>query len=974
MSWLRKKPRHYGGFFLCLLLLPFFTQAQEKCATPHFAAISRPADYKPQQFEDWLQQKIASRARRGSDNTTLTIPVVVHIIHHGEAIGNVTNIPTAQVLSQIETLNEDFSRQNPDQDETLDQFKAVAADTHIQFQLATQDPEGLPTNGITRTYSSQSTFGPDDILKLSNLSYWPSEDYLNIWVADLPGDLLGFAQLPTSNLDGLIGQTINPRTDGVIIDYQYFGTGYNADNFSKGRTATHEIGHFLGLRHIWGDGGCDDDDFCADTPDASSASLGCNLQKATCNSLDMVQNYMDYTDDKCMNLFTQDQRARMRAILENSPRRKSLLTSHGLLPAQSVSLDAGIVNVTHAGFSPCDSTLSLEVEVKNYGQDSIKSVALQLFKNGAAVDTFSYAPQLATLQSQVFYLPAQALDTNQWNAFALHILKANGQTDTLTRNNDWQDGYFHPGTTRTSLTVNFSNGLPADWGLENPDDSLSWAYNASVGALQYAMDNYPHKLGERDVLYAPPVLLQNYQNPHLQLTYAKEAGNPVDGLQIDYSKDCGQHWTTIYRTNGVAWTTAYATPDVFVPNSPLDWKTLDIPLGLLALGNQALFRVVGVNGEGGRCYLQSLAITEHNALQQDLALHLQNIYTPFIFDQQLKIPALIIQNTGINTFTGFHLEITDASGQTVMTQDSTFNFVTNQKISLPEKSIAWSAADATLKFSLSPLSGTDEDPSNNSLQLTYKTPTHQLISPFRTNTKALEQQGWYRFSGSGADDWITEDTLQYNFREVAKDQSISLFTTPMLDLSDFSQAGLALKVAYNLPYAYHDSLEIWAFSPDRTIRLARFGGADLETDSSNAQLVSPQLFKEIFNSLDVLAGEKQVAIGLHPVSGGGNRLFIQSLELFANDTRPPLLQPQQQWVVYPNPANELINLQIQLPNTTSGTLWITNSRGEKIWTSGPKELLNQWYTVPVQNWNEGLYLFFWQMGNKSGGSKFLIRH
>ncbi|HCW08707.1 MAG TPA: hypothetical protein DGG95_15215, partial [Cytophagales bacterium] len=250
----------------------------------------------------------------------------------GEPLGTGTNIPDDQILSQINVLNEDFNRLNADTINTPAEFKSRAGQMNIQFSLAQQDPNGNTSNGITRTLGTKTSWTINDNDELKSLSYWPAENYLNIWVCNLT-DYLGFTQLPISTLPGLENTSRNRLTDGTIIWYKAFGKGnFNLEpGYNLGRTTTHEAGHFFGLRHIWGDvNGCDGTDYIDDTPPQNGSTAGCPVHpQKECPSdnpvAKMFQNYLDYTDDACMNLFTRDQATRMEVVLENSPRRFSLL-------------------------------------------------------------------------------------------------------------------------------------------------------------------------------------------------------------------------------------------------------------------------------------------------------------------------------------------------------------------------------------------------------------------------------------------------------------------------------------------------------------------------------------------------------------------------------------------------------------------------------------------------------------------------
>ncbi len=251
----------------------------------------------------------------------ITIPVVVHVVYKQ----GFQNISDAQVLSQMTALNDDFRRTNGDAGNTPGQWTGIAADVEIDFCLASTDPDGNSTSGITRTHTNKQSFSyVTDFVKFTSQGghdAWPRENYLNIWVCNLAQNSgIGYAQFPGGPA----------ATDGIVIDYQAFGTvGTAQAPFHLGRTATHEVGHWINLFHIWGDGPCGLDDLVGDTPESDAPNYGCNQNHFSCSTLDMVQNYMDYSDDNCMNLFTDGQSTRMRAMFDAGAFRESLLNSNG---------------------------------------------------------------------------------------------------------------------------------------------------------------------------------------------------------------------------------------------------------------------------------------------------------------------------------------------------------------------------------------------------------------------------------------------------------------------------------------------------------------------------------------------------------------------------------------------------------------------------------------------------------------------
>ena len=242
-----------------------------------------------------------------------TIPIVVHVIHNTDA----ENITNDQITSQIDALNRDYRANNSDVANVPDVWKGLAQDPLIAFALATTDPDGNSTDGITRTKTDKTSFTQDDSVKSSatgGADSWPSDKYLNIWVCTLTNELLGYAQFPG----------MPPETDGVVILNTAFGTtGTASAPFDMGRTAVHEIGHWLDLRHIWGDtNNCSGTDFVDDTPNAQLPNIGKpTFPHITCSNDpngDMFMNYMDYVDDDTMVMFSSGQIARMHATLESS--------------------------------------------------------------------------------------------------------------------------------------------------------------------------------------------------------------------------------------------------------------------------------------------------------------------------------------------------------------------------------------------------------------------------------------------------------------------------------------------------------------------------------------------------------------------------------------------------------------------------------------------------------------------------------
>lgn len=324
------QPSKWLGIFLFLILpLSLFSQnnikntASQRCHTDEKMQMAMDADpsYKKALEEDLSKPMTSTPSTFGkSSSVVVTIPVHVIICHPpGQAIGTGVNFSLVHVESQITVLNEDFRRTNSDAGNTPSVFPA--ADVEIEFCLASVDPSGNATDGITRYGTNENLSSNENSIK--SATGWNRNNYLNIWVGPNLGGILGWAYLP--NTGGLPNATL----DGVVTASTTFGgPGYGTNvPYHLGRTTTHEVGHYLGLRHVWGNGGCASDDNIADTPIQSSQNFGCpNHPSPSCsNGGDMFMNYMDYVNDNCMNAFTTGQGNRMHDILNSS--RSSLLNS-----------------------------------------------------------------------------------------------------------------------------------------------------------------------------------------------------------------------------------------------------------------------------------------------------------------------------------------------------------------------------------------------------------------------------------------------------------------------------------------------------------------------------------------------------------------------------------------------------------------------------------------------------------------------
>jgi len=336
------------GLYTLLTLLigtSAFGQQYHRCMTPQ--AIEYQESLTPGYIKDVNTVFNNAKTYNEKANSIYTIPVVVHIVYNTPA----QNIDDSVVINQIQVLNDDYNRENADTVNMRPDFDIVAGSPKIKFKLAQIDELGNPTTGITRTSTATPSFGSltilggdfSDLEKIKSTADggqdpWDQSHYLNIWVGNMSVNflgqeitaLLGYAT-PPSNLPNWPPGSTAGMSDGVVIQYQAFG-GNNPNPLDPGsgpvdvlgRTCTHEVGHYLGLRHIWGDGDCTEEDGIDDTPNAADQSQqDCDPTKNTCvdniqgvDLPDMIENYMDYSSEACQNSFTEGQVSLMHGVLE----------------------------------------------------------------------------------------------------------------------------------------------------------------------------------------------------------------------------------------------------------------------------------------------------------------------------------------------------------------------------------------------------------------------------------------------------------------------------------------------------------------------------------------------------------------------------------------------------------------------------------------------------------------------------------
>lgn len=985
-------------FLRCIFLLAasfFYASAftQERCGTTQYESLLKELNPKKETtdtFEKWMLNKLGRSGKTPLSTqrtqATYSIPVVIHVIHNGEAVGTGINISDVQIASQIKVLNNDFNRLNADQSNTPTLFQSVASSFDVQFVLAKQDPNGLATNGIVRVKGSKSTWSAiNDNYALKSQSYWPAEQYLNIWVTSL-SDYLGYTQFPVSSLAGLENSSNDRLTDGIAINYREFGSSADgsfnlASRYDKGRTLTHEMGHFFGLRHIWGDlSACSGTDYVTDTPTQSTSTSGCPTHpQADCSAVKMFQNYLDYTDDQCMNLFTQGQVARMTTVIQNSPRRKELPTSIGLLDPVAVANDLGIKSIVAPGPTACSGNLIPSVLVRNYGNNSIANAQLQLMINNVTVETKNIVLSLLPDQEQTINFNAVSLSTYTSSKFDFKITFTNSVVDGNSANNLKTITTITPFVSIPPIIESFAT-LPTNWTINNPDGLTTWKLPPSVSPGIF-MDLYNYtEIGAIDQLVTPQLDLSAAPTATIifERAYAQYSGVTGEGLRLLASSACrfDNSPTILFNKVDAALATATARTYAFVPASS-DWVTEVISLNQF-IGQPLQLAFESTNADGNNLYLRNVRIIT-NTFTDVALLDLSSAY-PIVCAAEYT-PQLKIKNNGNLPITSFTVASTLNNIALPNKVFSGLSIAPNTEQIISLDGITLIKGTNQLSFSLvNPNGGADFNMQDNARSFTIAFSNAKDIIPLRENFDSNSQQNWTIVSQNPQPMWQSVSTnfnhsLFYNSFSNTTIGNEAWLVSPILDLSSISKAGVFFDVSYASRSTGSEVLQIRA-STDCGLHfndiLFNKTGNDLTTTADeNAWLPSLTAdWKKYFINLDSYTSQSSFRMAFVVTNNHGNNLYLDNIEFFADDNNSPVaaVAPYSVYGGILSPLTVTFNLDTRQPVS----LQVYNSVGQLIADNLLAETLNQTYTFDLGDRGKGIYIVRVQIGNQLSSKKVYV--
>lgn len=957
---------------LCVLTATV-SNAQVRCANTSTSKV----------FEQWMQQKITTLKKR--DNTgsrtsaVFQIPVVVHIIHNGEGVGVGPNISDAQVASQIRVLNEDYQRKNLDAVNTPAEFAGVAAGIDLQFVLAKQDPDGLPTTGITRTQAPRTSYNlPLDNVELKALNYWPAEDYLNIWVVNLGGTLLGYAQYPETTLQGA-DPPYDRLTDGVAIHYRAFGA--KADGafdlfakYDKGRTTTHEVGHFLSLLHIFGDGGnCFTTDFVNDTPIQKDETLICPSGPVDqCDHHAMFQNYLDFTDDACMNLFTAGQIERVTTVLQNSPRRASLLTSHGLNAPVQLTLDLEALDVASPLSVTCGQSVTPKVIVRNRGTTAVTTARVSFIVNGGTVETKDFNVNLMQLQTATLSFNPVNLAEPSTSNITFTIQQINGGADNDAANNSTTLAAQVLARINPPYIESF-NTIPSSWQIVNPDKSITWENRNApkTSTLNRAMYinlyDYENE-GAKDVLISP---FFNIPNTDALLkfdrAYAQFKNVTGESLRILVSTGCSTDLSQaveIYKKTGSDLATTNKQDVPFVPSGDSQWLADGVSLNAFQ-GKTVRFIFESTNNHGNNIYLDNVQVNTGDL--NDVKLTSVVSPGPVICNPR-PTPVISVQNLGTKIVNRLTIT-TEVNGSVSASQTkSGLNMTPGTLTTLTLEHIEFHQASNNVKITISnPDVVADDTPANNSVTLTRMYNTAKDEIPLRQNFDD-GAANWILF-GEGDDlKWQGIKTATFNnglvykafSQGVAGDES--WLVSPVLDMTKLSEGSLFFTTSHGRNPGATERLRVLV-SEDcgETFDHVIFdkAGEQLSNETYAADWAPQDEFdwRTEYVSLNDFAGKDNIRFAFVATSDRGNNIYLDNIEFFIEDDPNPPRIDEGVMSVYNSETNPYeFHLTFNLPSRQDGRLLVYNTLGQMMVDTELPQLLNQTYTVNLYGQSTGIYV------------------
>ncbi|KQS27159.1 hypothetical protein ASG33_19975 [Dyadobacter sp. Leaf189] len=568
------------------------------------------------QREARLKQIINARIQSGKSMRTtseVTIPVVFHVV-----LSRQSQVTDAQIQAQLDTINKDYAGLNAGASRIPAHFRSLFGQSGIKFCLAQRTPDNLPANGIVRYTTNRSTFDYTTNLvkhaESGGADAWDTDKYLNIWICDLSNSTLGYATFPD---DGVKDE------QGVVVDYGSLPGGVTT-GYNQGKTLTHELGHYFNLYHIWGDDNdsCSGSDEVADTPNQSGSTNTCRSGIVTDQCTPsapgiMYQNYMDYTPDACLLMFTNQQVVRMESAFETY--RALLAESNGCTPVNLKAKDASIQSITQPDQRICTNTFTPRIIIENRGSETLTSLTISAVIDNGTPQTYRWTGSLDTYEQATVTL--SALTTGEGNhVLTISTSNPNGAEDEDTSNDALSLDFIYYEPFTPPISESFESLFPPrGWDIVNADNGSTWEKTnaaAKTGSASVRISNFNNDaIGQRDYLRLPTVNIAGtdsafvsfqlaaatYTNPSVQ-------SNVWDTLQVLVSTDCGQTYRSVYRKWGSSLVTRNAATRIAFTPAANEWRREEIDISEFIGQGEILIAFLNSNGNENDIYLDDVNV------------------------------------------------------------------------------------------------------------------------------------------------------------------------------------------------------------------------------------------------------------------------------------------------------------------------------------------------------------------------------
>jgi PKD repeat protein len=591
--------------------------------------------------DEFIKQANANRSATSSSSVPpKVIPIVFHVIHTGGA----ENITVAQIEDAVRIISEDWQKMNADTASVLPAFQPIIGNPNVVFRKATIDPQGRPSDGITRVYSSLHTGGADaDIKALIN---WDSRKYVNVYcVSNIQSGAGAYAYLPGSFTAG------SPR-DGIVCRVSQLGSiGQSSSSNAAARTLTHELGHHMNLRHTWGatntpglPTNCNDDDLVDDTPNTVGvANSGCDKTFTSCGNLSNVENYMDYAD--CERMFTQGQVDRMEATLNSSIAGRNNLWS----PANLLNTGTEDGHVQGPLKPIADFYLPVKVgctnsniNISNNVYNGIPTV-YEWTMPGATPSTSNDPNPVVTYAAPGSY----AVKLKVTNAAGADSVERTGVVEIIEA----------VATTTLPVVEGIESAAFPDngWKVINPSGTPKWTRTTAAaysGSSSVFINNFTlNAVGEEDDMWTPPINFTGVDKATLRFkrAYAQRNDNTTDRLIISVSKDCGVLFQQKYSKAGATIATVPDKTTTFTPASQADWAADSIDLSAYKGFSSVIVRFRNVSDLGNNLYLDDIEIFTNNVgVDNFMRDNLNLSISPNPFDHTSNVKFFLTANANVS--------------------------------------------------------------------------------------------------------------------------------------------------------------------------------------------------------------------------------------------------------------------------------------------------------------------------------------